>query len=401
MSTFANLVPGANAPVPTGLLSVEVAITPAQVQGAEVDISAFLLTTSGKVRGDQDMVFYGQKASGTGCVALTDTQSGKAWFTADLARLEAGIEKVAFTATIHENRQQFGVFSELKISVKGSDGQPCVVATLPSAGMTESALILGELYLRQGQWKFRAIGQGFSGGLKPLAEHFGISITDVPVASPTPVVPPVSAQPSRPISLTKITLDKSKSSVSLEKKAGGFGEIRVNLNWNRGTQNKGLLGGMFGSKGIDLDLGCLFEMRDGTVSGIQALGNRFGHFHDLPFIELQGDDRTGAVSEGEWMRINGKHWDEFKRIIIFAFIYDGAPNWASTDGVVTIFVPNEPPIEVKLTEGSNRLGMCAIALLENDRGAIKVNREVSYFQGHEDMDRAYHWGLRYSAGSKD
>ena len=119
-----------------------------------------------------------------------------------------------------------------------------------------------------------------------------------------------------------------------------------------------------------------------------------------PYIELKGDDRTGAVTEGEWLRINGLHWSQFKRILIYAFIYEGVPNWAKTDGVVTIYVPNEAPLEIRLTEGASSLGMCATVLLENSNGALKVNREVRYFRGHQEMDKAYHWGLRWSAGSK-
>lgn len=82
--------------------------------------------------------------------------------------------------------------------------------------------------------------------------------------------------------------------------------------------------------------------------------------------------RTGAASDGEWLHINGAQWQEVKRILVFAFIYEGAPNWSETDGVVTILIPGQPPIEVRLNEEGGRHGMCAIALLENDRGAVKV-----------------------------
>ena len=147
-------------------------------------------------------------------------------------------------------------------------------------------------------------------------------------------------------------------------------------------------------------MGCLYEQRDGTISAIQALGNRFGSFRSDPYIELKGDDRTGAISEGEWLHINGQQWQTFKRILVYAFIYEGAPNWAQTDGVVSIYVPNEPPLEIRLTEGGNALGMCAVVLLENVNGALQVNREVHYFRGHQEMDQAYRWGLNWRAGAK-
>lgn len=398
------LVAGANCPVPREKLHVEVLLSPAQVSGAEVDISAFALTANGKVRGDDDMVFYGQPRPGNGSVAFIANSAGRAEFSIDLPNILPAIEKIAFTATIHENRAKFGAFTSLQVTVKNAAGQAVLQATLPATGMVESALILGELYLRQGQWKFRAVGQGFAGGLKPLAEHFGVDISDAPAAAPPP---PTPSSAKKPISLSKVTLDKSKPRVSLEKKTEGFGEIRINLNWNRGqapaAKSGGLLGGLFGggsNKGMDLDVGCLYEQRDGTISAIQALGNRFGSFRSDPYIELKGDDRTGAISEGEWLHINGQQWQTFKRILVYAFIYEGAPNWAQTDGVVTIYVPNEPPLEIRLTEGSNSLGMCAVVLLENVNGALQVNREVRYFRGHQEMDQTYHWGLNWRAGSK-
>ena len=78
-----------------------------------------------------------------------------------------------------------------------------------------------------------------------------------------------------------------------------------------------------------------------------------------------------------------------------------APNWAATDGVVTVHAPGQPPVEVCLTEGGNKLGMCAVATLENRGGQLNITRDVRYFAGHRDVDAAFGWGLRWSAGSKD
>lgn len=399
--SITQLVAGGNCAVPKESLTVEVQLTPTQLNGVDVDISAFVLASNGKVRGDEGMVFYGQPSPGNGSVALMGNTAGQATFKVNLPTLDAVTEKIAFTATIHENRQNFGAFQSLKVTVKTAN-TTVLEANINTGGMIESALILGELYLRQGQWKFRSVAQGFAGGLQPLAEHFGIEVSS-PTPSPAPAPAPA---PKKPISLSKITLDKSRPTVSLEKKTEGFGEIRVNLNWNRAAtppKTGGLLGGLFGGNSngrVDLDVGCLYEQADGSISAIQALGNRFGSFHSEPYIELKGDDRTGAISEGEWLHINGQQWQKFRRILIYAFIYEGAPNWAQTDGVVTIYVPNEAPLEIRLTEGSNNLGMCAIVLLENDRGTLKVNREVRYFNGHQELDKAYHWGLNWRAGSK-
>ncbi|MET1080358.1 MAG: TerD family protein [Pseudomonas sp.] len=406
-----SLTPGANAAVPSGTLSVSVRFAPTQVAGADIDVSAFLLTATGKVRGDQDMIFYGQKASADGSVQLTDTAPGQVSFSLALERLDPSIDKVALTATIYENRATFATLNSLSLVV-GQTGGTLLEAPIPTQGMAETALILGEFYRRQGAWKFRSIAQGFAGGLQPLAEHFGVDVAapaqpspaPSPAAAPQPAAPGPAA-PKNTVSLSKITLDKARSSISLEKTASGFGEIRINLNWNRGTPqaSKGLLSGLFGksSNGIDLDVGCLFELADGRKGAVQALGDAFGSFEHPPFIELKGDDRTGAVSDGEWMRINGSQWDSLKRVLIYAFIYDGAPNWTHTGGVITLYVPGQPPIEVQLTEGTNNMNMCAIALLENVGGTVKVSRQVRYFKGHQEVDQAFGWGMRWAAGSKD
>ena len=103
---------------------------------------------------------------------------------------------------------------------------------------------------------------------------------------------------------------------------------------------------------------------------------------------------------GEWIYINGREWKNIKQILIYAFIYEGVPSWDKTDGVVTIHVPDQPPIETRLTEGNNGRGMCAIARLVNEQGAIKVERINQFFKGHKDMDNAFGWGFRWTAGSK-
>lgn len=393
------LAPGANAPVPAEPLSFAVTYTP--VPGVDFDVSAFLLGPNGKVRGDADMCFYGQTSTAGGAVQLSVADNGRAAFSLSLDRLDSGVEKVALAATLHENKAPFQSVQQLSITVTGG-----IEAMIPTQGMKETALILGEFYRRQGVWKFRCVAQGFIGGLGPLARHFGVDLTDAapvsaPHTQPTPAAPPV-ARPST-ISLSKVTLDKSRPSISLEKGSTGFGEIKINLNWNRRPkQTGGFLSGLMGrqSNGIDLDVGCLFEMQNGQLGVVQALGNAFGSFDRAPYIHLLGDDRTGDSADGEWLRINGQQWSQIKRVLVYSFIYEGVPNWQATDGVVTLHAPGQPPIEVRLGEEGGDLSCCAIALLENVGGTVKVSRQVRFFRHQGEMDRAFNWGLRWSAGTK-
>ena len=218
------------------------------------------------------------------------------------------------------------------------------------------------------------------------------------------------------MSLGKITLDKRGDKISLEKRGAGAGHGRIvcNLQWSAGSngsttpapRKSGFLAGLLGGGaaasggGIDLDLGCLFELSDGTRSVVQALGNTFGAFDQAPYIHMAGDDRSGTSAQGEFLYINGDQLQHIKRICIYAFIYQGVAHWAQADGVVTVSVPGHPPIEVRLDGHEQHKNMCAIAMLENVGGELRVTKLAEYFSGHVQLDEHYGWGLRWQKGSK-
>ncbi len=123
-----------------------------------------------------------------------------------------------------------------------------------------------------------------------------------------------------------ISLQKGQK-VNLKKAASsGLGEILVNLNWNAKPAKKGLLGTLFGgSQGIDLDLGCLYELKDGQKGAVQALGNGFGALNRPPYIALDGDDRTGAAAAGENLRINGDQIGNIKGFLSILLFMKALP----------------------------------------------------------------------------
>ena len=416
------LIAGANAPLPTDNISVRI------LSQNAIDCAAYRLTTDGKVRGDGDMIFYGQKRSDDGNVSFRGHDSD-GFFDISLSAQPASIEKIALAFSSAQTLAQVG---DVDIQVL-QGAQILMTCQLSSAGRNEKAIILAECYRRQGSWKFRFIAQGFEGGLKPLSEHFGVEIADEapaqnqnasqnqaqPINTQRPIntqkagstsqaskPPPIPASPS--INLSKITLTKNQSSINL-KKRDDFGKISVNLDWNQRPESnksapkKGLLGDLFKqhqSSGIDLDVGAMIHLKNGEKTLIQALGDRFGSLQSAPYVCLRADDRTGQVSGGEWLDINGQQWSQIEEVFIFAFIYEGAPNWEKTDGVVTIHVPEQSPIETRLTEGAGNLPMCAIARLVNQQGSINVERINQYFKGHQEMDKAFNWGFSWKRGRK-
>ncbi|MEJ2415906.1 MAG: TerD family protein [Exilibacterium sp.] len=151
----------------------------------DLDASAFMCTEAGKVRSDADFIFYNNLKSADGSVEHTgDNRTGAGEgddevVKVDLSKVPADIHKIAFTVTIHEaekNGQSFGQVSNAFIRVVNqSDGKELARYDLTEDGSTETALIFGELYRHSGEWKFRAVGQGFAGGLGPLAGHFGVN----------------------------------------------------------------------------------------------------------------------------------------------------------------------------------------------------------------------------------
>lgn len=199
-----------------------------------------------------------------------------------------------------------------------------------------------------------------------------------------------------------INLNKGQK-INLSKTSNaGLGEILVNLNWNSRPVNQGFLKSLFGgNNGIDLDLGCLYELKDGRKGAVQALGNSFGNLSVAPFISLDGDDRSGSSAEGENLRINGNQIIQFKRILVYTFIYEGVANWQQADATVTIRYPRAEDIIVKMDTYNSSNTMCALALFENmNDETFSVQKLVQFYQGHEAMDRAFGWGMRWTPGRK-
>ena len=378
---------------------VEILIKTAVPAHVDLDIAAYLLQQSTqKVRGDQDMIFYGQTSAPNQSVVLSESASKSPYLTKlriNTAAIDPQIQKIAICATLSEPHT-VSILPAVQLELC-SAGQVLAAAAVDTQHKSEKALILGEVYKHNDKWKFRFVNQGFNGGLKPLSENFGV---EVAIESSDPAPAPAPA-PASSINLSKIKLDKNNSSINLSKKGAGFGKISVNLNWNRGQpQSQSFFKKLSRSNSVDLDLGAMIQFKNGRIALVQALGKQFGHYDQPPFMHLDGDDRTGSASNGENLYINGDRWEHIERVVVYAYIYEGAAQWAATDGVVTIRIPNQPEIEVRLTDG-NHLTTCAIVELKNAADSIQANREVRYFKDQQYLDEHYSFGFRWSQGSKD
>ncbi|MEW2314029.1 TerD family protein [Streptomyces bauhiniae] len=384
---------GSNTPVPVAALRVEV--TRRAGPGIpDVDASALLLA-DGRVRADGDFVFYNQPDHPSGAVRHEGKVTSGAQVTdtllVDLARVEAGIERIVLAASADGGT--FGQVPGLAVQVL-DPATGATAARFDSTGATvETAFVLGEFYRRHGAWKFRAVGQGYDSGLEGLATDFGITV-DVPQHPATP-----AAQPS------KVTLTKAAPSVSLAKQGGTSGVVRVNLNWQTRKHLTGRRRGP-GPGDLDLDLCALYELSDGRKGVVQALGNAFGALERPPYIHLDGDDRTGAVTDGENLTISLDHKEHLRRVLVFVTIYEGASSFADLHATVTLRPQHGAPIDFSLDECTVPSTVCALALITDAGGDLVVRREARYLvpergvSPQRTVDRAYGWGMNWTPGRK-
>ncbi|MBV7537838.1 TerD family protein [Duganella sp. sic0402] len=152
----------------------------------DLDGSAFLLKVDGKVRNDSDFIFYNNlKSSDQSVTHSGDNRTGDGagddeTVTIDLTRVPADVDRIAICATIHEGdarRQNFGMVQKAFIrTVNAGSNAEIARYDLSEDSSTESAMIFGEVYRNGGDWKFKAVGQGFKGGLGPLAGSFGVGV---------------------------------------------------------------------------------------------------------------------------------------------------------------------------------------------------------------------------------
>ena len=356
----------------------------------DLDASVFLLGANGKVRSNLDFVYYGNLKHNSGSVEhLDDNLTGGGGgddeqIKVNLAAVPADVERITVAVTIYDaenRRQNFGQVSNAYIRIVDEATHNEVIRyDLGEDFSVETSVVVGEIYRYKGEWKFTAIGSGFKGGLKAMCLNYGVNME--------------IRDPNR----GAIELKKGQK-VNLTKRGSSMGEILINLNWSQPQQRRGFFAPKV--QGIDLDLGCLFELYDGRKGAVQALGNAFGSLSGIPYIALDGDDRTGTSADGENLRINGTMISKIKRVLVYTFIYEGVANWREADGVVTVKCPGNQDIIVRMDEYGSSQRMCAIALLENRNGeSFSIEKIVRFFSGHEDMDRAFNWGLRWVAGRK-
>ncbi|MFF0065119.1 TerD family protein [Streptomyces sp. NPDC005279] len=309
------MTPGSNIPLSVARVAVDVAAP------VRLDVSGLLLTADGKVRSDDDFIFYNQP-TGPGVGYRSGGGSAPDAIVVDTAAVPPGIEKIVVTASPDAAGQTFQGIEPTATIRSADDGSVLATFTPPQLG-AETALVVVEIYLRNGVWKARAVGQGYANGLAGIATDFGVSVDEEPAAAPAPAAaptpahapaapadprlaasaPPVpSAPPAAPAAgAGKINLDKGR--VSLQKNQtvslvkGGrplLSQVKMGLGWEPA----------FRGKDIDLDASVIAygpnrNHLDSCYFGkLSILNGAIKHSGDNLTGEGAGDDEVIVVDLG-------------------------------------------------------------------------------------------------------
>ncbi|MGW2920453.1 TerD family protein [Streptomyces angustmyceticus] len=291
------MTPGSNLPLNAVRVAVDVTAP------VRLDVSGLLLAANGKVRSDDDFVFYNQP-SGPG-VTHSAAAGGADTITVDTAAVPEGIEKIVVTASPDAPGATFAGTEPTGTVRNADDGSVIASFTPPRLG-TETALVVVEIYRRGGVWKVRAVGQGYADGLAGIATDFGVTVEE-PAAPAAPQAPPAPpASPAAPAAAPapgagKINLDKGR--VSLQKNQtvslvkGGrplLTSVTMGLGWEPA----------FRSKSIDLDASVIAygpdrKKIDNCFFGkLMILGGAIQHSGDNLTGEGAGDDEAITVHLG-------------------------------------------------------------------------------------------------------
>ncbi|MDX3345506.1 TerD family protein [Streptomyces sp. ME02-6979A] len=251
------MTPGSNIPLSAARVTVDVAAP------VRLDVSGLLLTADGKVRSDDDFIFYNQP-TGQGVTYRSGGGSAPDAIVVDTSAVPPGIEKIVVTASPDAAGQTFqGI--EPTATIRNADDNAVLATFTPPQLGTETAVVIVEVYLRNGAWKARAVGQGYSNGLAGIATDFGVTVEEPaapatppqpqavtppppPAAAPTmPAAPPAppAAPPAPAPGTGKINLDKGR--VSLQKNQtvslvkGGrpvLSQVKMGLGWEPAYRGK-------------------------------------------------------------------------------------------------------------------------------------------------------------------
>ena len=400
---------GANTAIP----SASVLATLSWSAGGDLDLSGLLLGADGRVRDDADFVFYNQPTHASGSLTHRGKSGTMDTMAVDLDQVPAGISRVVLAASADGGT--FGQVQGLALVVSDAASGAELVRFSDMGATTETAFVVGELYRRDGGWKFRAVGQGWASGLAGLATDFGISVEEPAAAVPPPATasappsPPPPAQavgttpppppppatwggtpspppppptpgvvPPAPAPAAPTTLDRGKVSlvkgqkVSLVKSQGpALDNVTLGLGWDPARRGRS----------IDLDASVIaFD-----ASGRDLESVYFGHQTGLRGAIRHGGDNLTGAGEGDdeqiWVRLSAVP-PEVTALVFTINSYRGHKFTEVSRAFCRLLDDRGMEmVRYDLTNSEPRTGVIIAALLRTPAGTWEMKAIGSYADG--------------------
>jgi stress response protein SCP2 len=332
----------------------------------DVDASVFMVGANGKIVSEADFVFYGQTTSSCKSVQLRipQKQSGQKQFDIILKDVPQNVKNIVFALTIDSSTNEnhtFGDVTNIYLKILFNSEVELLIFPISEGFSKETAIVLGELYRYNANWKFNSIGAGYFGGLSALCKEYGVDVQEDTAPPPKPeMATKPTPTPPTPVKITKIEL-KKKEAINIKKSSS----VTATLEWNT---NK------------DLDLYCFYVTKDNQLGKVyyKNLGNK----NTSPHIELDGDSKTNGC---ETIRIHKPADLKFVLFAAYSAVENGTGSFYSMRAKAVVDNHMGDIVTAPLLEENNLAYWVAIAKIDfTNEKEMKVEHVERYSKSHSE-----------------
>lgn len=343
----------------------------------EVDASAFLLSGSGKCDQDENFIFYGNPVSSSEALSYSKKDHvNQCDFNISLKKLGSSIERISIALTIHEGDQlgyHFDQVSQIRLDILNSKTQQSYYTFEFGSGLTqETALVAGELYLHNGEWKFSAIGSGFFGGLTDLCKNYGLEVVEADhsemenspsTSNESPAKSEVAVTSSMEKKVFPLNIElKKEETVAIQKSP----TVVAQLKWNNPDK--------------DLDFYCFYITKDNKVGKVYY--KNLGSNKTSPYIVLDGDSKNGGT---ETITIHRTENIKYVLFAAYSAFTNGTGSFNSMKANAIVSNDSGQKVIANLLKKNDYSYWVAIAHIDfTDENQMKVSHVENYSNNHSE-----------------
>ncbi|MBQ7528882.1 TerD family protein [bacterium] len=335
------------------------------------------------------VIFYGQNSSpqkdiGNNSLSVTRDDEN---FYVDLRKLSSEIKHIIFSISIQKENHTLASITSASFSINDCEKELACYSFDASLFESEKSVIVADLFVKNKKWFVSVPVEGKKGNFAQLLQEYGCDPNAILALQEA------SFRANQSITLYRTGQANYIDLRNLEK----MEPLQFNLNWRHTVVRPGLLW-MRKKSSVDLDLGCMYELKNGSKDVIQALGGNFGSRDSSPYIYLDKDDRDGSSDDGENLYIC--RLDLIKRVIVFAYQYKGDATFSQMAAMATISHQNGNKTIVPINTNTDSKSLCVICEVVNDNNVIKIIKEERYFKSQRFADSYYKFGFMWKQGFK-